>query len=87
MEDKVLIEEALAAYEIPPQWVLASRVDRAKDTAIILTYGGKKVTHKRGEAAKFKLSEVEISGFLPKREMFWSDRLNQGITIEELKKR
>ena len=86
-KDKTLIEEALKVYEIPPQWVFASRVDREKDMAIIVTYGGKKVIHKRGEAAKRKLSEVEISGFLPKREMFWSDRLNQGITIEELKKR
>jgi len=30
---------------------------------------------------------VEISGFLPKKEMFWSDRLGQGITKEELRKR
>jgi hypothetical protein len=89
MNDKyeALLEEALKVYEIPLQWVFASRVDRGKDTVIIVTHGGKKVIHKRGEAAKFKLKYEEISGFLPKKEMFFSDRLNQGITKEELRKR
>jgi hypothetical protein len=86
-KDKALIEEALKVYGIPQQWVFASRVDKITDTAVIVTNGGKKVIHKRGEAAKFKLTEMEIAGFLPKKEMFWSDRLNQGITKEELKKR
>ena len=86
-QDKALLEEALKVYEIPQQWVFASRVDSEKDTVIIVTNGGKKVIHKRGEAAKFKLKEEEISGFLPKREMFFSDRLNQSITKDELTKR
>ena len=86
-KDKALIEEALKVYGIPPQWVFASRVDKVRDAAVIVTNGGKKVIHKAGEEAKFKLSMVEISGFLPKEEMFWSDRLNQGITVEELRKR
>ena len=86
-KDNVLIKEALKVYGIPPQWVFASRVDKVRDAAVIITNGGKKVVHKAGEAAKFKLSEVEISGFLPKKEMFWSDRLGQGITKEELRKR
>lgn len=87
LKDKALIEEALKVYEIPKQWVLVSRVDKTRDAAVIVTYGGKKVIHKQGEAAKAKLTMVEISGFLPKKEMFWSDKLNQGITIEELRKR
>ena len=86
-KDKALIEEALKVYGIPPQWVFASRVDKIRDAAVIVTNGGKKVIHKQGETAKFKLSMVEISGFLPKEEMFWSDRLNQGIKISELRKR
>lgn len=85
--DKALLEEALKVYKIPPQWVFASSVNQEKDTVTIVTNGGKKVIHKRGEAAKFKLSMTEISGFLPKAEMFWSDRFNQRITKEELKKR
>ena len=86
-KDKALIEEALKVYEIPQQWVFASRVDKVRDAAVIVTWGGKKVIHKQGEEAKFKLTMVEISGFLPKEEMFWSDRLNQGITKEDLRKR
>ena len=83
-KDKALIEEALKVYGIPQQWVFASRVDKVRGAAVIVTWGGKKVIHKKGEAAKFKLTSVEISGFLPKEEMFWSDRLKQGIPIEEI---
>jgi hypothetical protein len=86
-KDKALIEEALKVYEIPKQWVFASRVDKIANAAVIVTNGGKKVIHKRGEAAKFKLSEVDISGFLPKKEMFFLDRLGQGVYLEELRKR
>ena len=70
-KDKALIEEALKVYEIPPQWVFASAVRQKENVAVIVTWGGKKVIHKRGEAAKVKLTMVEISGFLPKQEMFW----------------
>ena len=86
-KDKALIEEALKVYGIPPQWVLASRVNKSENAAVIVTYGGKKVIHKQGEPAKVKMSIAEISGELPKKEIFWSDRLNQGITKEELRKR
>ena len=86
-KDKALIKEALEVYGIPPQWVFASRVDKVRDAAVIVTWGGKKVIHKQGEEAKCKLTMVEISGFLPKEELFWSDRLGQGITKEELRKR
>ncbi|MCX5855624.1 MAG: hypothetical protein NTZ24_13820 [Deltaproteobacteria bacterium] len=86
-KDKALIEEALRVYEIPPQWVFASRVDRQLNAVVIVTNGGKKVIHKAGEKAKYKLTIVEIAGFLPKEELFWSERLNQGIRLSELKKR
>jgi len=87
LNDEDLIAEALKVYEIPPQWVFASRVDRVSGAAVVVTHGGRKVVHRSGEVAKAKLTMVEISGFLPKKEMFWSDRLGQGITKEELRKR
>lgn len=87
LKDEDLIAEALKVYEIPSQWVFASRVDKVSGAAVVVTYGGRKVIHKLGEAAKAKLTMVEISGFLPKEEMFWSDRLGQGIKISELGKR
>ena len=86
-KDKALIKEAQEVYGISPQWVLASAVRKPENVAVIVTFGGKKVIYKRGEAVKTKLSFTEISGELPEKEMFWSDRLNQGITKEELKKR
>ena len=86
-KDKALIDEALKVYEIPPQWVFASSVDRTRNTAVIVTWGGKKVIHKQGEAAKVKLTMVEISGFLPKEELFWSDKFGQRVLLSELKKK
>jgi len=85
-KEKALFEEALKVYEIPPQWVFAARFDPIRDAMVIVTHGGKKVIHKKGEPAKFKLTHVQISGFLPKKEMFWSDKFNCRISLDELKK-
>lgn len=86
-KDKALIEEALRVYEIPPQWVFASRVDRQMNAVVIVTHGGKKVIHKAGEKAKCKLTHMEIAGFLPKEELYWSGKLNQVIRLSELVKK
>ena len=86
-KDQELIEEALTAYNIPKEWVLASRVDKEQDAAVIVTHGGKKIIHKRGEKAKFKLTITEIAGILPDEKMYWSHRLQQGIRISELKEK
>jgi hypothetical protein len=40
-----------------------------------------------GAAVERKLTMVEISGFLPKEEMFWSEKLNQGVRLSKLKKK
>ncbi len=84
-----LVEETLKLYEVPAKWVLASRVDRNTGEVIFVTHGGKKIRHKIGEAATRTLTEVEITGFLPKRELMWSTQLNQGIdpkTLIKIKK-
>jgi hypothetical protein len=81
------LEEACNVYKIPPQWVFAWRYDEQTDTVKIVTHGGKKLFHKMGEAAKCELSMVEISGFLPKEELFWSPKLNQRIKLSELVKK
>ncbi len=84
---KAIVEETIKAYGIPSQWVLASRYDEQADTVVIVTHGGKKIVHKVGAAVEHKPTMVEISGFLPKEEMFWSKKLNQGIYLSELKKK
>ncbi|MGV8059682.1 MAG: hypothetical protein AB2L12_16930 [Smithellaceae bacterium] len=85
-KQKAIVEATLKAYEIPPQWVFASRYDEQTDTVIIVTHGGKKIVHKVGAAIERKLTMVEISGFLPKEEMFWSEALNQRVRLSELRK-
>ena len=83
---KTILEETIKLYEIPQQWVLAARYDEQTDTVIIVTHGGKKIVHKVGAAIERKLTMVEISGFLPKEELFWSKKLNQVIKLSELEK-
>ena len=83
-KNEQLIKEVLEAYEIPQQWVLASRYDKQTDTVIIVTHGGKKIVHKVGSAIGQKPTMVEISGFLPKEELFWVERLGQKISKNEL---
>jgi hypothetical protein len=84
---KKIVEDTLKSYEIPPQCVLSSRYDEPSDTVIFVTNGGKKISHKVGEAIERKLTEVEMSGVLPQEELLWSKKLNQGIKQSELQKK
>jgi len=81
---KKIVEDTFKSYEIPPQFVLASRYDESTDTVIFVTNGGKKIVHKVGAPIEHKLTEVEMSGVLPKEESFFVERLNQKITNKEL---
>ena len=84
---KKIVEDTIKSYEIPPQFILSSRYDEPSDTVIFVTNGGKKISHKVGEAIERKLTMVEMSGVLPKEEILWSKQLNQGIKLSELEKR
>ena len=68
-EGESLLEEALKVYSIPPEHVYASRVYAEPDEVVIVTNGGKKFIHRKGEAAKFELTEAEITGEWPKEEL------------------
>ena len=83
MENKEtdLIQEALKVYKIPERYVFASREIPERGEVVIVTHGGKKIRHKKGEAAKFELTYTEISGELPKEEMIWDKKLNQRVPI------
>lgn len=82
-EEKKLLDEALKVYKIPPEHVFASRVYAEIDEVCIVTNGGKKFRHKKGEPAKFELSYTQITGELPEdeKETVWHKKLNQGITL------
>lgn len=60
-----LILEACDAYGVAWQNVMASAIDPATGEAILVTFGGKKVRYKKGQAVQ-KLSELEITGVNPK---------------------
>lgn len=87
VKDDKVIKDTLAAYKIPEQWVLAARYNKLTNTVTIVTNGGKKIVHTVGGSITQKLTNVEISGFLPKEEMFWSEKLNQDVKLSELIKR
>jgi hypothetical protein len=76
-EERGLFEEALKVYGIPKEHVFHSRVDLETNEVIIVTRGGKKIRHGKGEPAKLTLTHVDITGELPKVEMVWDSKLNQ----------
>jgi hypothetical protein len=84
---KDFLAEALGVYNIPTCFVLAWRYDLPTDSMVVVTHGGKKISHKRGAGPTVTLSEGDISGFLPKSELYWCEKLNQRISIDELIKK
>jgi len=86
-EEQALIDEALKVYRISRRYVLGNRVDPETNEAVIVTHGGKKFRHKKGETAKFELTETEITGEPPKDEMVWHEKLNQKIRVKDVLKK
>ena len=103
MED--LVKEALEVYGIPEEHILGSGTRkfeekifgkwndviglRLVEEAVIVTHGGKKIRHRKGEPAKAKLTEVEITGVLSKApegepDRVWLPRLGQWLDMREL---
>ena len=82
--DQAVIEEALKVYRIPKEYVFNSRIDHNTGEAVILTYGGKKLRHKKGDKARVELTETDITGNPPEQEMVWSKRYNQRINLKQL---
>jgi hypothetical protein len=85
-EEKSLLDEALRTYKVPPEYVFASRVYDEIGQVVIVTNGGKRIRHRRGEEAEFELSQVEITGELPQDEMVWNEKLNQRISVKSVLK-
>lgn len=76
-EDEKLIDAALKAYKIPREYVFAAKAYPETQEVVVVTNGGKKVRHRKGEKAKFQLTDVQITGEIPKQEMVWDEKLNQ----------
>jgi len=83
-DEQKLINEALKVYKIPKEYLFHARIDPNTGEAVIVTNGGKKLRHRKGGEAKFRLTEVEITGELPKEEMVWHEKLNQRIPSKGL---
>jgi hypothetical protein len=80
-EEQKLIEEALRVYKIPKEHLFHSRIDHETGEAVIVTNGGKKLRHRKGEKAKFTLTEVQITGKVPEEELIWFKKLGQRVPI------
>lgn len=81
---ETLLDEALKIYGIPKEHVFSSKVYEETKEVVIVTNGGKKLRHRKGDPAKVKLSEVDITGILPDEPMIWSRRFNQWVKIKDL---
>ena len=86
-DEQKLITEALKVYKIPREYLFHARIDPNTGEAVIVTNGGKKLRHRKGEEAKLRLTEVQITGERPKEEMVWHKKLNQRIPLKGLFKR
>ena len=84
--DQALIEEALKVYKIPKEYLFHSRVDANTGEAVIVTHGGQKLRHRKGEKAKRKLTETQITGNRPEQHLVWSKQYNQGVDLLPLLK-
>lgn len=78
-----VIEEALKVYKIPEEHVFTSGFDEPTDVAVIVTNGGKKIRHKKGEAVKFALTIIDITGKAPKKKEIWSKRFNCMVEVDQ----
>jgi len=83
-DEQKLINEARKVYKIPKEYLFHSRIDEETGEAVIVTNGGKKLRHRKGEEAKCKLTEVQITGERKKERMVWHKKLNQRIPLIEL---
>jgi len=89
MEESIMnpvVKQALSLYDISKKDVFHCRVD-AEGQAMIVTHGGKKLRHRMGEEAKFKLSESQKSGNPPEQDLVWSQKYNQGVDLITLGKK
>lgn len=85
--DQALIKEALKVYKIPKKYLFSSGINPHTGEAVILTHGGKKLRHKKGDKAKFELTETQITGNLPEQDLVWSEKYNQRIDLLSLFKK
>ena len=63
--DIALIEAGCEAYDIAPEFVFSSGIDRETGEAVILTNGGKRVRFARGQTDVAPLTQIEITGINP----------------------
>jgi hypothetical protein len=83
MEGNKLLAEACKTYGIEERYVFAHTEHPETYEVCILTCGGKKFRHRKGEAAKFELTYTQITGELPEDEKgrAWHKKLNQRISL------
>jgi hypothetical protein len=77
-----LIDEAIKTYQLLPEHVFAFSVYPEAEETVIVTVGGKKIRHKKGEQASVELSETDKTGIAPDEEMIWDVKLNQRVPLK-----
>jgi hypothetical protein len=80
-EELALIAEAIKVYKIPKEYVFSTSIDQKTKEAKILTYGGRKVRHRKGEPAREILTPVQITGKATPQETAWYEKLAQRIPV------
>jgi hypothetical protein len=84
-DQQQVIDEAIKLYKIPQQFVFSSSFDEKAGEAHVLTFGGFKIKHKKGEKPKFELTPVQITGKANAGEMAWYEKISQRIPVKFFK--
>ena len=76
--ERELVAGALRTYKLKKTDLVCARAYVKTEIVLLVTKGGKKFYHKKGEPAQFKLTHVEITGERPKPaiEPFFCPRAN-----------
>jgi len=85
--ERKLLEDALKTYQLLPEHVFSFSIHEETREAVIVTNGGKKIRHRKGDPASVQLTETDKTGIAPEQEMVWVDRLNGRVGSDELSRR
>ena len=85
--ERKLFEDALKTYQLSPEHVFSFSIYEETREAVIVTRGGQKLRHRKGDPASIELSETDKTGIAPEQEKVWVDRLGGRVDLKQLNRR
>lgn len=86
-EERKLFDEAIETYQLKTEHVFSFSIYAETKEAVIVTKGGQKIRHRKGDPASIELSETDKTGIAPEEEIVWIDRLNGRVKRRQINER